>query len=205
MIYKLIYWLFKKQLLKIYYFEQSKKKGFQNMSQSFVDSNGKIHYTPINDFDTPILRTKAIETAVLAITRGLSNDEIKKFIAAMKKAIGEGKKPDVAMIGHLIIEMEKREDMLLHPDLMFDLVAYRYIREDEDPAVIDKEIHAQKVEQFKKDSREGLYDFFYAAGLTQYMPYLTKLEKEWIVYWEESTAKIKAMNKHLEHYITEAK
>jgi hypothetical protein len=205
MIYKLIYWLFKKQLLKIYYSEQSKKKGFENMTPTFVDSNGKRYFVPVNDFDIPILRTKAIETAILAISRGLSQDELKKFIEAMKKAVGEGKKPDVAMIGHLIIEMEKREDMLLHPDLMFDLVAYRYIREDEDPAVIDKEIHAQKVEQFKKDSIEGLYDFFYAAGVSQYIPYLTKSESEWNELWQDRTAKIKAMNKHLELCITEAK
>lgn len=205
MIYRLIYWLFKKQLLKIYYSEQSKKKGFQNMQPSFVDSNSKRYFVPINDFDIPILRTKAIETSILALSRGLSVDELKRFIEAMKKAVGEGKKPDVAMIGHLIIEMEKREDMLLHPDLMFDLVAYRYIREDEDPAIIDKEIHAQKVEQFKKDSTEGLYDFFYAAGLAQYIPYLTKLESEWNAYWQESTVKIKAMNKHLETYISAPK
>ncbi len=172
------------------------------MQPAFVDSNGKRYFVPVNDFDIPILRTKAIETAILALSRGLSQDELKKFIEAMKKAVGEGKKPDVAMIGHLIIEMEKREDLLLHPDLMFDLVSYRYIREDEDPAIIDKDIHAQKVEQFKKDSTEGLYDFFYAAGLAQYIPYLTKLEREWSEYWQQSTVKIQAMNKHLEAYIS---
>lgn len=196
-MYKLIYWLFKKQLLKIYYQEQSKKKGFENMKSSFVDSNGLKYYTPINDFDIPILRTKAIETCVLSIMRGLSESELSKFLYAMKKALGEGKKPDLAIIGFLIIEMEKREKMLLHPDLMFDLVSYRYIREDEDPAIIDNEIHEEKIAQFKKDSKEGLYDFFYGAGLSLYIPYLTKLEREWSEYWQQATVKIQAMNKLL--------
>lgn len=203
MIYKLIYWLFKKQLLKIYYLEQSKKKGFENMQKVLVDSNGKGYLIPINDFDTPILRTKEIENCILALSRGLSNDELKKFIDAMKKATGEGRKPDVAMIGFLLIEMEKRQNMLLHPDIMFDLLAFRLIREDEDPAVIDKEIHREKIVQFTKDSKAGLYDFFYGAGLTLYIPYLTKLESEWSKYWEESTVKVKAMNQFLEHYTTE--
>lgn len=203
MIYKLIYWLFKKQLLKIYYSEQSKKKGFENMASAFVDSNGRKYYKGINDFDIPILRNKAIHYCLLALLRGLSEEEIDKILDKMEAALGEGKKPKIPEIGHLIIEMRRRKEMYLHPDIMFDMVAYLYIREDEDPAVIDKEIHKEKIAQFRKDSTGGLYDFFYAAGLSLYIPYLTKLESEWDAYWEDSTVKVKAMNRFLELSTTE--
>ena len=122
----------------------------------------------------------------------------------MEKALGGGKKPDIAMIGFLIKEMRLREEILLHPELMFDLVGVRYIREDEDPTVIDVDIHREKVEQFKKDSRDGLYDFFYGAGLPAYMPYLKKLENELNEYWKESETKVRVMNQYLQAYITES-
>lgn len=202
MLGKLFYKLFKRQFLKHYFLEQSKKKGFERMKKAFVDSNARIYWTHENDFDTPVERVREVEKCVRKILAGLSADEQKNIREAMKKALGDGKKPNIAMIGHLIIEMERREEMLLHPDLMFDLVAYKYIREDEDPAVIDKDIHRQKIEQFKKDSVEGLYDFFYTAGLSAYIPYLTKLESEWSEYWRESEIKVRVMNEHLTKYLS---
>jgi hypothetical protein len=202
---RLIYRLFKTQILKLYYLDQPKKKGFEGFEKAFVDSNGKDYLKPINDFDLPIQRVRDLETKLMRVRAGLSDENLDQFFDAMEKALGGGRKVDVAMIGHLIIEMRKRKELLLHPDLMFDIVALRYIREDEDPAIVDAEIHRQKVEQFKKDSREGLYDFFYKAGLSQYLPYLSKLENEWNEYWEESKNKIEAMNIHLKDYITESK
>jgi hypothetical protein len=130
--------------------------------------------------------------------------EQKKIREAMKKALGDGKKPNMAMIGHLIIEMDKREEMLLHPDSMFDLLAHRFVRSDEDPAIIDNKIHKEKIEQFRKDSMGGLYDFFYRMGLSAYMPYLTKLESEWSEYYRQSEIKITALNKQLNEYLSEA-
>jgi hypothetical protein len=201
MIGKLLYKIFKRQFLKYYFLGQSNKKGFEKMVKRFVDSNGKIYYSPENDFDTPVERIKAIEICVRQLSAGLSDNEMKKIREAMKKALNEGKKPDLARIGHLVIEMENREEMVLHPDIMFDLVANKYIREDEDPFIVDKKIHQEKIEQFKKDSVDGLYDFFYRASLAQYIPYLIKSEREWNEFYQESEAKVEAMNKQLNDYI----
>lgn len=173
------------------------------MKKVFVDSTGASYYSVENDFDMPLDRIRAIEICVLGIMAGMDNKEMVLIRESMKKAINGGNKPNIAHIGHLLIEWERREDMILHPDLMFDLVANKYIREDEDPAVIDKEIHSQKVAQFKKDSKEGLYDFFYRAGLSQYMPYLTKLESEWEELWRTSEIKIRVMNEHLKASLSE--
>jgi hypothetical protein len=204
MLGKLTYKLFKPFFLKHYYLDQSNKSGFEKMKKVFVDSNSREYYLPENDFDTHLERIRGIERCVREISAGLSNDEQKKIREAMKKALGDGKKPNMAMIGHLIIEMDKREEMLLHPDVMFDLMAYRYVRSDEDPAVIDNKIHKEKIEQFRKDSMGGLYDFFYRMGLSAYMPYLTKLESEWSEYYRQSEIKITALNKQLNEYLSEA-
>jgi hypothetical protein len=202
MIGKLLYKLIKPFFLKYYFLDQSKKSGFEKMLKVFIDSNGKAYYTTQNDFDTPLERVRGIERCVREISAGLSGDENKKIREAMKKALGDGKKPNIAMIGHLLIEMERREEMLLHPDAMFELLAYKYVREDEDPAVVDKDIHQAKITQFRKDSKDGLYDFFYRMGLSAYIPYLTKSESEWNEYYRESEAKIRAMGIHLNEYLS---
>lgn len=189
---------------KLFKRNSERKTGFENMKEVFTDSAGRRYYTPDNDFDLPHARTREIELAIMRISAGLSGSELKLILTAMKKALNGGKKPDTAMIGHLIIEMERREDMVLHPDLLLDLVAYKYIREDEPVTIISKSIHQEKVEQFKKDSREGLRDFFLGAGLSEYVPYLTKLEGEWDEYWKDSEIKIAALNQHLQAYISEA-
>lgn len=199
---KLLYTLFKRQFLKYYFLEQSNKSGFEKMKKVFVDSDGRQYFTPENDFDIPHERTKEIEKKLMRIASGLSDGELNKFFDAMEKALGNGKKPDIAQIGFLIKEMRLRQEILLHPDLMFDMVALKYIREDEDPCIVNVDIHKEKIEQFKKDSKDGLYDFFYGAGLSTYIPYLTKLESEWEEYWRESEIKIKAMNQHLQAYTT---
>jgi hypothetical protein len=204
MLGKLTYKLFKPFFLKYYYFDQSNKSGFEKMKKVFVDSNGKEYYCVENDFDTPLERIRGIERCVMEISAGLSNEDDKKIREAMKKALGEGKKPNLPMIGWLLVEMDKREDLVLHPNVMFDLLAYKYIREDEDPSVVDVKIHKEKIEQLRKDSMGGLYDFFYKMGLLAYMPYLTKLEKDWSEYYSQSEVKITALNKVLNGYLSEA-
>lgn len=170
------------------------------MKKVFVDSNKKSYYVPESDFDLPHERTKALEKKLMMLRAGMSEDEQDLILDTMEKALNSGKKSELAMIGHCIIEMRKRKELLLHPDLMMDIVALKYIREDEDPSKIDSEIHMQKVEQFKKDSKDGLYDFFYRAGLNQYIPYLEKLENDWEEYMIMSKIKIQALGDHLKAY-----
>lgn len=199
---KLLYWLFGKAVLKVYHSKQSFKKGFDKMKKSFVDSNGKTYYTPENDFDISVRRSKEIHKRLVRVNSGLSDEEINNFVEAIKKACNNGKNPDIARIFFLVGEMEVRKDIWIHEDLWFDILALRFIREDEDPAVVDMKIHREKVEQFKKDSEGGLYDFFYSMGLMIYIPYLEKLESDFDIYIDKSRAKIQAHKKMLEIYLT---
>lgn len=199
---KLLYWLFEKQILKIYFNKQSPKIGFSDMVKAFVDGNGIQYYTWEDDFHIPINRFKEIQVNLLRIKMGLSNEEINLFCDTMDVALNKGNKPDIARIGHLITEMRSRQEMLLHPNLLFELIALKYVREDEQPHEVSEKIQSEKVEQFKKDSGGGLYSFFYKRGISNYLPYITKLESDWDIYWEEATAKIKALEKMSKDYIT---
>lgn len=202
---KIIYWLFEKQILKIYFNKQSKSKGFSDMIKAFVDSNGVQYYTWSDDFEIPINRAKEIEKRLMRLKAGLSDENIALFCETMEVALNKGTKPDLAMIGFLVKEMKARQDMLLHPDLMFDLIALKYVRSDEKPHEVSEKIMVEKVEQFKKDSGGGLYSFFYERGILNYLPYIQKLESDWDTLWKQSEAKLKAMQMISQDYITKSK
>jgi hypothetical protein len=199
---RFFYWLFKDQIKKIQFTEQSKKIGFEKLAFVFRDSNGKDYYRYTNDLEIPILRKGELERVLLEVESGLSGNELERIINAIDDAINEKDKkghmsPNIGKIGFLIQEIKNRKEMLIHPDLLFEAVAILYIREDEDPAVVDREILKEKIVQLKKDSVDGLYDFFYSSGLNTYMPFLEKSPEEWTEYYEEGKAKLEAMQKFL--------
>jgi hypothetical protein len=199
---RFFYWLFKSQIKKIQFSEQSKKIGFEKLAFVFTDSNGKDYYRYTNDLEIPILRKGELERVLLEVESGLSGNELGRIIDAIDAAINEKDKkgmmsPNIGKIGFLIQEIRNRKEILIHPELLFEAVAILYIREDEDPAIVDREILKEKIEQLKKDSVEGLYDFFYTSGLSTYIPFLEKSPEEWMEYYEAGKAKLEGMKKFL--------
>jgi hypothetical protein len=194
--------MIKPWFLKHYYKDQPKRSGFELMQKAFVDSDGNIYYVPKNDFDYPVKRSKELQKRLIRVNSGLSEETLDLFFDAMRKALGRGKNPDISRIGFLIEEMALRKEILIDIDLFFDILALKYIREDENPALVDLQIHKQKIEQFTKDSEGGLYDFFYKMGLITLIPYLKKSEDDWTEYMEQSIARMKAHETHLKTYLT---
>jgi hypothetical protein len=146
----------------------------------------------------PITRFKEVQKHLMKIKSGLSDENLNRIIQKMKEAINRGKNPDIATVGHLIIEMEQRQEVIIDPDTLLQLCTLTFIREDEDASVVNEVIQKEKVEQFKNDSAGGLYDFFYQAGIYQYVPFMKKSQEEWNEYLEHCRVKIEALNKFLE-------
>jgi hypothetical protein len=198
---KLFYKLFKKQILAIQYLEQSKKPGLEKLEYKFRDSKGRAYYAYPNDLDLPLKRKGEMERVLLEIEAGISKSELDLIvdsgIAAINRVKDGRPAPDLGTVLYLFHEMKIRKDILIHPELLFEAVAIMYIREDEDPAVVDKEILNEKIEQFKLDSKDGLYDFFYRSGINTFMPYLEKSQEEWMEYYSEGKAKAEALKSQL--------
>lgn len=101
---------------------------------------------------------------------------------------------NIAGIGRCIEEMADRERILIHEDLHYSLAAIYLIREDEDPAVYDQEIHDQKIEQFKKDSTGGLRDFFTRANLSEHLAFSELSDEDFQTIAANSRAVRKAVS-----------
>jgi len=188
-----------KLLMKFVFKYQAVQK--PNMEKVFFDSKQRWYYKYTSEFDMPIIRVKELEKYIMLVNYSLTDEVLTKFLDAMHKAINS-KKVDIATLSFLVIEMQKRKDLLINEDLFFNILACALIREDEDLGVFDEKIHEQKVAQFKLDSQGGLYDFFYKNGLGNYVTYLSKLENDWKSISEENRIQIMATNKWLENYLT---
>jgi hypothetical protein len=210
MVLKLLYRWFPEQFHKLVFLSQAKPNDFDKLEFVFVDSNGKRYFRYMSDMEAPIPRLKAFEMKFKELTAGISRETMDLIITAMESALketdGRGHmKPNIAMIGHLITEMRNRKENLIDPEIMMEMVAYLYIREDENPALIDEDIHSQKVKQFFKDSQTGLYDFFVAAGLSQYLPFLKQSGADWETIFTTMKAEATALRQQLLAYSTEKK
>lgn len=211
MILKLLYRYFPEQFHRLVFNSQSKPDKFDKLELVFVDSDGRRYYRFMSDMEAPITRYKMFEMKFKEFSSGLSRDTLSMIIDAMESALKEtdkktgAMKPNIAMIGHLITEMRTRKENLIDPELMMEMVAYLYVREDENPAVIDEDIHRQKVAQFFKDSQTGLYDFFVKAGLNQYMPFLNQSGADWETIFSQMRAKVLALRQQLTNYSTDGK
>jgi len=158
---------------------QSKPNGFEGAEVVFTDSNGKRYYKYKDDFDLPVARFGKLQDAITELERRLTRNEVELFLNAMEQSImtgirsnsQEGMVKEFAKLTVLVDEMEFREEVVLHPEIFFDIAAIAYIREDENPAVFDLDIQLQKIAQFKLDSTGGLRDFFYESSLKAYLPF----------------------------------
>lgn len=200
-------------MLKIAFENQRKPKNFEGMSQVFIDSNGQRYYKHDNDMDIPMARLAELQVLMMELGRCLTHDELTSFLNYMDQALQETVRPPKAdkdrkpvnglsRIGHAITEMRFRKDKLIHEDILYALAAVLYIREDEDPAVIDNEIAKAKIEQFKKDAAGGLHAFFMQSGLRRYLPFSDMSEEELNAYLAESSIRIQAMAELMGKYLS---
>jgi hypothetical protein len=185
---KLLFRLFRRRFLQLAFYNQAKPASdfFAKTELAFWDSNGKRYYRFLNDTDIPILRMGKLQRILLEYNLRMDTKDLNTFLDAMQEALDKivnesqkGKLKNLAWIGHLVEEMRRRKEFIIEPDLLMELAAILYIREDENPAVIDDSLQMEKIEQFKKDVSggpgSGLYDFFLMAGLPAYIPYLNTL------------------------------
>ena len=197
-------------LAKIPYFERQilayglrhkKPKGFDNMTFAFKDTEGRSYYTFTGDFDVYIKRRGYWEQRLIELDAGLSQKEKDTIIGACKDALNKSK-PDYALVAHLIQEMDMRNQWLVHHDIMYDLLAACYVREDEDPTKIDTEIHQQKVDYFL--ASDDVSFFFDNRTLNELLPFLANLKDKLKLYLNDTAVRAAALQEQINRYTSAA-
>lgn len=197
------------------YSAQSKPKteGFEKMTLAFVDSEKRKYYKYSDDFDLPLERKGKLDRYYGWLSAMMGGHELSDFTDKMEKQLNEcintldlkGRIEGLAQIQLLINEIRNRKSLIVHEEIYFRIMGVQYIREDQNPAEWDEEFEDAKIEQFKKDSKGGLYDFFYNGPLRKYMAFYNLSEEEWTAYLNESRAIIQGQTNHLNMLTSEAR
>jgi len=188
MIYKLLWKYFSKGLTQHFLSEQNKPKDLSLLVYAFTDSKLRKYYRFQDNSSLPFDRYgKLMEFLTLMSSRltaenlGLLCDKALEIIQE-----GIGKDKNAAKVAGLIYQLKERKDWLVPHQLIYDILALQYIREDEKPEVFNNAIHLEKVETFMNEISK--HSFFFQ------MPEFRKLfnstimsESEWIAYCQKST------------------
>lgn len=196
----------RKRIIEIAFEARHKPNDFSKLSLLFKDSKGKEYYGFNDPMDFPIGRLEQLYVHVDELKACMPGEDYDLFHKAREEALNREVdgvlSPDIAMLGYLQIEEEKRRKYLLHPEIILDLLACVSIRADEKIEQFDMEIHNQKKEQLQIDSKGHLFFFVKKAGLNQYLPFLKVSDKELKEYLEVNVTRLSAMRQQLVDYIT---
>lgn len=166
---------------------------------------GHNYYKFKSSSDIPLVRLEQIQVNVILLENRLTKNELRLLLSIAESSLNkcievakmENKIQNLTHAMWAIEEIKGRADVLMfHPEILCDLAAYTLIREDENPFVINEEIHKSKVGMFNKEGGDN--PFFVEAGLGVYLPNSKELIAGLKQSWELHTEQVKRSNKTYE-------
>lgn len=183
--------------------ESRKPVQVKSLELVFTDMNGKNYYRFPEGMLIPIERWGKAKDYMQWMAAGISPVELDKLLDFAERSLDEGikKGKGMARVGFALQELRDRRNMIIHTELIYNFLAVHWVREDEQPEVIDEQIHREKVEQFKREVIEGdTYFFFHQAELKKIYEPFNLSQSELTAYLQDSIVKQEALKKMLLKY-----
>jgi hypothetical protein len=197
---QLIYKALEKGFIK--YLLKKNGTGFtkDNMTFSFHDLDGNAYYSFAKDVSLPVVRLGKLQEYYTWLSAGVTGEELEKMIEAADSALTNGLKDakGMAKIGFILSELKDRKNMVLHPELYYNIIAAQVIRHDEKVNDWNNEIQMQKVEAFKEMDKYSDTFFLATHELLMQLNSLSITRQQLHDLLEESTLRIKAMKEMLQ-------
>jgi hypothetical protein len=191
-MYKYIWKLFNKGLIKYYISSQNNPLNFNELEYRFTDSNGKKYYGFSDKISMSNDRGQMLDTYITWLANGLTPESLNNLIDKAEKALEDGivkmhnnQRPNAIKIGAILHEIKTRQDMIKPIELIYNILAVQLVREDEDPMLFSNKIQLEKVEQFTLEEKNNNNFFlrlkelrmlwsFQRMSETEYSQYLTQ-------------------------------
>lgn len=193
----------KKTFLSFYVKEVAKPILKTDLRYIFTDLQGKKYYEFSQDKPLPLERFGEQTRILQYYTKGFSPQEETAMLDEMDKSLVNGLKDTkmVSRIAFLIGEMKDRANIVIHTELLYELVAVQWVREDEMPETFNSKIQSEKVSAFKEYvAAHGSYFFFQSAPLKKLNHLLNMSESEWTMLFHESLIRQKALTEQLKRF-----
>lgn len=163
----------------------------------FTDSLGIKYYKFPEAMSLPVERFGKLQEFMMWMSAGLTSAELDTLLDEADKAIMNGLTTgkNASKVGFIITQIRERKNMVIHTELLYNFLAVQVIREDEKPEFFNNQIHLEKIEQFKLETKDGkTYDFFLRIGLKKLNDLFNMSEAEWTRFWGESLEAQKLLN-----------
>ena len=120
------------------------------------------------------------------LSSGISGSEMEGILEGMEKALAAGltNPKNAALVATYIHIIRERQDTIIHRDLLLNIAATWIIRDDEDPTIINNDIHKEKLEVFEKMCKEGSHDFFTRVAIEPLTPLMSMSPEDFKTLWE---------------------
>lgn len=185
----------KKTFLSFYVKEVAKPIQKTDLRYIFTDLAGKKYYEFSQDKPLPLERYGKQSWLLEYLRKGYSPEEEKDALLEMDVNLSKGVKDSkgMARIGFLITLLLERNNIVIHTDLLYGILACQWVREDEQVEAINEKIHQEKIAAFKEYvSAHGSYFFFQSAALKKLNHLQNISETDWSILLHESLIRVKA-------------
>lgn len=193
---------FRKAIIE-FAFKQQSPLYAENLEFAFIDSTGK-RYSRFFDFKKmPMKRVEQMTKLQEAIRAGIKPKDLTEWVKVAETVIEKSKNVKVEMSKLLYSLSERRK--LFDEDLLIELAAVLYIREDENPNEFIETLHREKLSRIKNDLSNkdgGIYFFFQRAGLKDFMPSGIGTPQDYAEFTKQQMKKIQELNTEMQRTLS---
>ena len=122
----------------------------------FQDNQGRWYYSFRDDQDLPHTRSAKSQTYSQYLAAGLSGDMFKEAYTRINELFAHA---DYLGAGVIINDLKELNQNIVNVDIIINIMAVNYVREDEEVAVISDTIHQEKCDFLKSETEHGRFFF----------------------------------------------
>lgn len=187
MIYKLLWKYFRDGLIKEWVSESNKPTTHAMLEYAFTDMKGRKYYRYPKDMSMSLDRYSHLTKYLSYLSARLTPEQMDSIIDVALQIIqdGIGKDKNAARVAALLYELKDRDRLIVPSQLVYDILAVQYVREDEKPDEFDNEIHMDKVSTFMSDISKSSF-FFQLPELIKLTNMSATSMGAWVKYLEQS-------------------
>lgn len=210
------------ELKRFYASKQSTPLTLASLEKWFLSVDGKQFYKFPKLMSLPLPRLGVLKGFYSWLGAAISEGEMKKVIESMKEFNDSVTKKikETTTFGELITlvldervkfaglinHLEERQKMVMHDELIIQIIAVTAIREDELPDVFNTQMHDEKVSAIKELIKsQGAYFFFQELQLKIPIDFTKISETDLTVLLDESKAYLQALPEILALFHQQAK
>ena len=178
----------------------SNKQTSYNLVKVFTQDGYNYLRFP-KETNMPLERFSMSMALLERLSSGISGSEMEGILEGMEKALAAGltNPKNAALVATYIHIIRERQDTIIHRDLLLNIAATWIIRDDEDPTIINNDIHKQKLDVFEKMCKEGSHDFFTRLGIEPLIPLMSMSAEDMQKLWEYNLEAQRNLIKALTH------